>query len=273
MSKVKRYKLPITDESFVQDFQQWWEECGQYVRSGATGYEVPFAFQAWRHLIPVIAELQAENEQLKAEKSARQALSIQLIDESRSLRAELEALKQKTDHIEGVLALVPERWVRVPVEPTEEMIRAALCSGGDMMDPRSIVIDDYRAMLAATPMPVVNQKLTTGVQQAEQKPVGYFVQPYTDRHEVIERVEDSCAGDDDVFPLYRHPPSVSGLVEALDGLVSASNSVNCSPKHLVEIPTDDDPCYWQRKEWVDWLKELGAAGASALAAHRAKGVQ
>ena len=40
-----------------------------------------------------------------------------------------------------------------------------------------------------------------------QEPVGYFVQPYTDRPQVIERVDDAYAEDEDVFPLYRLPPA------------------------------------------------------------------
>lgn len=40
-----------------------------------------------------IATLEAECEKLRKEKSARQALSIQLIDEARALRAELAAIK------------------------------------------------------------------------------------------------------------------------------------------------------------------------------------
>jgi len=39
------------------------------------------------------AALEAECEKLRKEKSARQALSIQLIDEARALRAELAAIK------------------------------------------------------------------------------------------------------------------------------------------------------------------------------------
>ena len=39
------------------------------------------------------AALEAECERLRIEKSARQALSIQLIDEARALRAELAAIK------------------------------------------------------------------------------------------------------------------------------------------------------------------------------------
>lgn len=53
-------------------------------------------------------------------------------------------------------------------------------------------------------------------QAAPDAAIGYFVQPYADRPSVIERVDDSCAGDDDVFPLYRHPaPSQPSVPDAL----------------------------------------------------------
>lgn len=46
---------------------------------------------------------------------------------------------------------VPDGWKLVPVEPTPGMIDAALRSEDASLDPRSIVIADYRAMLAAAP--------------------------------------------------------------------------------------------------------------------------
>ena len=46
---------------------------------------------------------------------------------------------------------VPEGWRLVPVDPTPGMIDAALRSEDASLDPRSIVIADYRAMLAAAP--------------------------------------------------------------------------------------------------------------------------
>ncbi len=41
-------------------------------------------------------------------------------------------------------------------------------------------------------------------------------------------------------------------------LVSAINTINRSKHHEVpeSITGDDEPCYWQRKEWVDWILEL-----------------
>lgn len=48
---------------------------------------------------------------------------------------------------------VPDGWRLVPVEPTKEMIEAAFMSEDVAFDSRSIVITDYRAMLAAAPSP------------------------------------------------------------------------------------------------------------------------
>jgi len=41
-------------------------------------------------------------------------------------------------------------------------------------------------------------------------------------------------------------------------LVSAINTINRSKHHEVpeSITGDNEPCYWQRKEWVDWILEL-----------------
>lgn len=42
----------------------------------------------------------------------------------------------------------------------------------------------------------------------------------------------------------------------LKDLISAIRSINCAPHHRVDIPGDDEPCYWQRREWVEWILEL-----------------
>lgn len=41
-------------------------------------------------------------------------------------------------------------------------------------------------------------------------------------------------------------------------LVSAIGSINHGKHHEVMIPGDDEPVYWQRKEWVEWILELAA---------------
>lgn len=63
------------------------------------------------------------------------------------------------------------------------------------------------------------------------------------------------------------PAPVAALVEALKELISAAQSVNCSRHHRVAVAADDAPCYWQRKEWVDWLVESGKSASAALAAY------
>lgn len=52
----------LPDSKFQDEFQVWWEEEGQYVRSGGGAYERTFAFQAWRHLMPkLVSALQASS--------------------------------------------------------------------------------------------------------------------------------------------------------------------------------------------------------------------
>lgn len=42
----------------------------------------------------------------------------------------------------------------------------------------------------------------------------------------------------------------------LEELVSAVRSINFGPAHAIQILGDNEPCYPQRKEWIDWLLEL-----------------
>ena len=46
----------VDDDAFHDEFAAWWESDGQYVRAGGGGYERSFAFEAWRHLIPKLAQ-------------------------------------------------------------------------------------------------------------------------------------------------------------------------------------------------------------------------
>ena len=38
-------------------------------------------------------------------------------------------------------------------------------------------------------------------------------------------------------------------------LISGIRSINKAQYHEVEIGEDEEPCYWQRKEWVEWILE------------------
>ncbi|MDQ9129733.1 hypothetical protein RDT67_25275 [Serratia fonticola] len=43
------------------------------------------------------------------------------------------------------------------------------------------------------------------------------------------------------------------VLKSLERLISVANTVNHAKQH--EISIDDDPCYWQRQEWVEYLLE------------------
>ncbi|EIU1446618.1 TPA: hypothetical protein RSU94_002502 [Pseudomonas aeruginosa] len=47
------------DDAFAGIFAEWWEAEGQYCRSGGGDYERTFAFQAWRHLYPLLLQARA----------------------------------------------------------------------------------------------------------------------------------------------------------------------------------------------------------------------
>ena len=49
----------VPGEVFQGEFQAWWEEHGQYCRAGGGDYERAFAFQAWRHLYPMLMRARA----------------------------------------------------------------------------------------------------------------------------------------------------------------------------------------------------------------------
>jgi hypothetical protein len=49
----------VPDDVFEAEFMTWWEEDGQYCRSGGGDYERTFAFQAWRHLYPQLMAARA----------------------------------------------------------------------------------------------------------------------------------------------------------------------------------------------------------------------
>ncbi|HHX6290044.1 TPA: hypothetical protein ACVGJS_003630 [Pseudomonas aeruginosa] len=40
--------------------------------------------------------------------------------------------------------------------------------------------------------------------------------------------------------------------EKVKELIGAMRSVNRGRQYEVRPPVDDEPCYWQRREWVEW---------------------
>lgn len=55
-------------------------------------------------------------------------------------------------------------------------------------------------------------------------------------------------------------------------LISAVRSINRSAQHEVSVSGDDEPCYWQRREWVLWLLEMADAAEQALNERKPDGI-
>jgi|SRR5690554_2418761 len=52
------------------------------------------------------------------------------------------------------------------------------------------------------------------------------------------------------------PAQQGSVLDGFSEFVSAVRSINRSSHHAIQIPGDDQPCFWQRKEWIDWIFEL-----------------
>lgn len=113
----------VPDNVFQQEFQTWWEDHGQFCRSGGGDYERTFAFQAWRHLYPML----------------------------------LQARATRPAQTEQQPVIVREGWKLVPIEPTDDMIRSAMQydsaqEPGDDPDLAESLRVDWSLMLDAAPI-------------------------------------------------------------------------------------------------------------------------
>ncbi|EOE6100490.1 ead/Ea22-like family protein [Salmonella enterica subsp. enterica serovar Minnesota] len=52
---------------------------------------------------------------------------------------------------------------------------------------------------------------------------------------------------------------IAELSASLKDLIGVVNTVNRSRHHEIKMDDDDDPCYWQRKEWIEYLMETVSA--------------
>jgi hypothetical protein len=59
--------------------------------------------------------------------------------------------------------------------------------------------------------------------------------------------------------------------EMLASLVSAVRSINRGKAHEIHVGGDEEPCYWQRKEWIDWV--LGICNETPAAASPAAPIE
>ncbi len=52
--------------------------------------------------------------------------------------------------------------------------------------------------------------------------------------------------------------------QAIRALISAVSSINRGRQHEVRISGDAEPCYWQRKAWIDWMLDLADEAKAAM---------
>lgn len=113
--------------------------------------------------------------------------------------------------------------------------------------------------------------LNTPAEQATRpEPVGWFWRA-TLRGEVVNTgfawgkkqpvMSDSVAPGVafDYLALYAGPQRLYGVTQvaaALRELTVAVRSVNRSKYHKIKVDVDDQPCYWQRGEWIELILEL-----------------
>lgn len=86
-------------------------------------------------------------------------------------------------------------------------------------------------------------------------------------------VAQHCLKVDSAFIAAANPSTVLALLDELEAaekriaelsaslkdLIGVVNTVNRSRHHEIKMDDDDDPCYWQRKEWIEYLMETVSA--------------
>ncbi len=61
-------------------------------------------------------------------------------------------------------------------------------------------------------------------------------------------------------------PAVEAKEAALRDLIDGVRSINRDTHHQVAVEGDEEPCFWQRKEWIDWILALADTAEGTLAA-------
>ncbi|TGC63315.1 hypothetical protein C9F00_24405 [Salmonella enterica subsp. enterica serovar Wilhelmsburg] len=125
----------VPDAVFEAEFMTWWEEHGQYCRSGAGDYERTFAFQAWRHLYPQLMAALAQpslafsKPSLLKDSDVRYAANAQSSPATEPEQPEVVAwaLQRKSD------GLVRATWHQKPSETQYEIAEL----DGDVIAPLS----------------------------------------------------------------------------------------------------------------------------------------
>lgn len=104
------------------------------------------------------------------------------------------------------------------------------------------------------------------------------------QHEIYEfdQADDGCGGgeyfwdrddldeaapfdpeNDAWIPIDQAGVTTSAVPEAVHDLICGIRSINRANHHLVTVHGDDEPCYYQRAEWIQWILELADKAEAA----------
>jgi len=64
-----------------------------------------------------------------------------------------------------------------------------------------------------------------------------------------------CTPDSRSYREAKREPSQDDK-QAVKELISGIRTINKAKQHEMNIEEDDEPCYWQRREWIVWILDL-----------------
>ncbi len=121
----------VPDEAFEAEFMTWWEEHGQYCRSGGGDYERTFAFQAWRHLYPKLMQARADVERICEKVRSFEQTTITC---SRIQGETIGRLRRERD--QALAGKLPQAWLDVHAERRRQVDEEAFDPSHDDMATR-----------------------------------------------------------------------------------------------------------------------------------------
>lgn len=121
----------VPDEAFEAEFMTWWEEHGQYCRSGGGDYERTFAFQAWRHLYPKLMQVRADVERICEKVRSFEQTTLTC---SRIQGETIGRLRRERD--QALVGKLPQAWLDVHAERRRQVDEEAFDPSHDDMATR-----------------------------------------------------------------------------------------------------------------------------------------
>lgn len=116
---------------------------------------------------------------------------------------------------------------------------------------RVVEFCNQQAPVPAVPMAVAGFNAATAIRACMEE----FPESMHDIVEECAQIAENTISTSHAAPV----PAVPELVSIIGELTSAIRSINRAPHHIAKGVDDDEPCYWQRKEWIDWILELASS--------------